>query len=167
MQATRLSSGRVVANAKAAENASRLRAAFGLPKIQRRSLAKCSAQQLVSTRWQQVIHWFNWTVAVCSRRIIAEAFFARRGQGSLAIFGHASGPHTHASAQRLLHASAADLSVIGWCLEAFMWLVCLYPWLDVSNASSRAVWSYPGAAVHHSLERIADARCTTLYCSLP
>lgn len=50
MQATRLSSGRVVANAKAAENASRLRAAFGLPRIQRRSLAKCSAQQLVSTR---------------------------------------------------------------------------------------------------------------------
>jgi hypothetical protein len=50
MQATRLSSGRVVAHAKAAENASRLRAAFGLPRIQRRSLAKCSAQQLVSTR---------------------------------------------------------------------------------------------------------------------
>ncbi|WIA30461.1 hypothetical protein OEZ86_000545 [Tetradesmus obliquus] len=46
MQATRLSSGRGVANAKAAENASRLRAAFGLPKIQRRSMAKCSAQQL-------------------------------------------------------------------------------------------------------------------------
>lgn len=50
MQATRLSSGRGFANAKAAENASRLRAAFGLPKIQRRSMAKCSAQQLVGTR---------------------------------------------------------------------------------------------------------------------
>jgi hypothetical protein len=110
MQATRLSSGRVVANAKAAENASSLRAAFGLPKIQRRSLAKCSAQQLVSTRWQQMIHWFSQTAAVYFSFTYAKAYSARLKHCSLAIFGHASRPHTHAWAHRLLHASAAHES---------------------------------------------------------
>lgn len=92
MQATRLSSGRVVANAKAAENASRLRAAFGLPRIQRRSLAKCSAQQLVSTLCQQVIHWF-----------IETATFSYRAQRPTACIQRMRKAHWRSSDTRAGH----------------------------------------------------------------